>query len=100
MEELNAEQNAALGNLRTQVVALFGSDALFTYTRESTKTIATLTLDEAIMICGRHIASEGSESVIATLIRMHNTAQSLEHRNPSLFERSKKMGHQVLKRYQ
>lgn len=100
MEELTPQQSAALGNLRTEIVSLFGSDALFTYTRESTSTIATLTLDEAITICGRHIASEGSEAVIATLTRMYDTAQSLEHRNPTIFERSKQMGHQLLKRYQ
>jgi hypothetical protein len=100
MEEFTPQQSAALGNLRGEVVALFGSDALFTYTRESTNTIATLTLDEAIMICGRHIASEGSEAVMATLARMHDTALSLENRNPAIFERSKQMGRQVLKRHQ
>jgi hypothetical protein len=100
MEDLTPHQNEALGSLRSAVVDLFGSDAQFTYTRESTNTIATLTLDEAIMICGRHIATEGHESVMATLERMHDTARSLESKNPDLYERSKKMGHQVLKRYQ
>jgi wobble nucleotide-excising tRNase len=85
--------------LRRAALERYGEDALFTHYQPSTQTIATLTLEEAIEVCGHHIAGESSESVITTLDRMHKFTQKLATEKPQLLETSIRFGRQILLKY-
>lgn len=97
--KVTPEQAASLDDLRKEAILRYGESAQFTYYRPSTKTAATLTLEQALVICGQHIASESHESVLATLDRMFNLAQKLATDKPVMFTASQRMGHQILKNY-
>lgn len=99
MERLSPQKEEELRKLHIIAAAEFGPDALFTYVKESENKVATLTLSEAISICGHSIASEGIDTVMVTLRRMHDTAVFVEKNKPELFEQSKKIGQEILNRY-
>ena len=72
----------------------------FTYINEKAKIVATLTFDEALVICGPLIEAEGEEKVIQTLITMNTTEQHIRQNNPALYEKSLLMGQQIKNRHQ
>lgn len=103
-KEFVAEPVTDLVTLRAEVAGKYeeGHDALFTYMKkgatEDKNVIATLTLDEALRICGPLIASEGKDSVLATLDRMYSRAKTIEN-NPELMETTRRMGQVILQKY-
>jgi hypothetical protein len=96
---ITPEQTTSLDALRKEAILRYGESAQFTYYRPSTKTAATLTLEQAVVICGQHIAGESHESVFATLDRMFKLAQKLASEKPAMYTASQRMGHQILKNY-
>jgi len=106
MERPASPEGTNLQELRERVTELYATEAepnpWFTYVRESNGeiiSIATLSLEEAIIICGARIESAGIEKVLATIDDMRGYASSLETADPELFEMSKAMGQEILKKY-
>jgi len=75
MERLTDDQKSKLDKLQTEARQAFPENALFTYTHNGEA--YTLTLPEAIDVCGRHIAAVPIDGLIGMLRGMYNDATLL-----------------------
>jgi len=100
-------ENTDLGDLRTIVQKLYASVEepypFFTRVHERDGkiiSVGTLTLEEAIQICGPLIASVGMDTVLRTIAEMREHAISYMTNDPEFFEMTKEMGQLMLQKYQ
>lgn len=75
----------------------YGSDAFFVYPRPADRQLVTMTLEQAMAICGRHMASEDAIPLWATLDKWHEAARRLKSKRPELFEKSIELGKNALR---
>ncbi len=77
-------------------------ELLFSFKSRASGKVSTLALDQAIQICGQHIADESEESmadVLEMLQEMYDYNRELLHSSPEEHEESIKNGQAVLARY-
>lgn len=101
--EFKMELQQNLQSLSERAEEIFGSDAYFTYLKGTEA--YTLTLEEAIQICGPHISTVTTEMAIKMLESMHIIAEVLNQdalTNPDSarrFEESVTRGKTLLAQY-
>ncbi len=76
--------------------ARYGSDAHFVYVRPAEKQLVAMTLEQAMQICGQHMAQEDSSVLWATLDKWHDMAKRLESKSNAMFEKSLELGRSAL----
>jgi len=91
-ERGDARQNAIL----IEAEARYGIAALFLYVRPSDRKIVVMGLQDAMTICGPHIAAEDPSTLWRLLDKWHAMAQTVERDHGERFEAAKKLGKQVL----
>ena len=79
--------------------ARYGADAYFAYLRIADRQLLTLTLEEAMQICGPFIANEDSAVLWEKLDKWHAAATKLEGVSGVLFATSRNLGQQALNEY-
>lgn len=76
--------------------ARYGSGAHFVYVRPAERQLVAMTLEQAMVICGQHMAQEDSSALWATLDKWHDMAQRLENKSSAMFEKSLELGRSAL----
>jgi len=74
----------------------YGEGAYFVYPRPSDRQLVTMTLEQAMVICGSHMAGEDNNVLWATLDKWHEAALRLEAGHPARFETSLTLGRNAL----
>lgn len=74
----------------------YGEGAYFVYPRPSDRQLIAMTLEEAMKICGAHMAGEDNNVLWATLDKWHEAALRLEANYPVRFETSLILGRNAL----
>lgn len=74
-----------------------GADALFVYLRPSDKQLITMTLEQAMLICGDEMLQVGRDELWAVLDKWRDVAKRLESKNTELFGKSLELGRNALR---
>jgi hypothetical protein len=90
-----SERDIFFEQLLKKAAAIFGADAEFSYHNAAKNIVATLTLQDAISICGQHMQGEDDEALFATLERMHILRQRITPQR-ALLDKSRIVGQHIM----
>lgn len=90
-----------LARIRAEAADRYGKDAEFAYRvpGEATR-YAMLTLDQAIEICGKHIAGQSSDMLWTMLDQFHSIAEAILRKDERVIKAARAIGQQSLRKYQ
>lgn len=91
-----SNEQVRIQEILSQAEVRYGNDAYFVYLRRTDRRLVCMNLDQAMTICGSHIAGEDNEILWATLDKWHEAASRLEAGYPDRFETSLALGRSAL----
>lgn len=94
MERHTTTQEQIVAQARTR----YGTDAEFAYADRNRREVVMMTLDQAMQICGKYIASESADSLWQTLDKMYENAETLKNKGHDRAART--LGEAAVQRHQ
>ncbi len=91
-------QTAAQEQILDQARIRYGIGAEFAYPDRNRRQVVMMTLDQAVQICGKHMANESANDLWQMLDKMHENAETLKDRGYA--ETARTLGEAAVKRHQ
>lgn len=101
-ERLKTTQSAEkLAEIRTQAADRYGDGAEFAYRLAGEPVrYAMLTLEQAMGICGEHIAEEDTDMLRIMLDTFYKNAETIHGKDERVVERARILGREAMQRHQ
>lgn len=99
MERQQSEQQAEkIKQIISQARERYGTDAEFAYLDRVRREVVMMELEDAVRMCGQHMAHETTEGLWSALDPMYGAAETLKTRGDSVVEQARTLGAAALQR--